>query len=290
MKKVTLHTHSIYSDGVKTPEEVVQLAIDAGIELISLTDHNTMDGYPRFIEACEKHDLKYIKGVEIDCIQAEIGFHQELLAYFPNGGEECLDNILIHKQLSRRERVIRALGILKTHFNINLHISELEEMEIEEKGFFSFLSNRLVYRYMTTKNELLPSYLEMQELDIWKKAWKRTYNDTKYPLYELIETISKGGGFTSLAHFGFHFGANTELMRQKSDEYIEHLRYMKSIGLWGIELHPYRYKPQRDEINEIIKEWAAVSNLNHTVGSDYHGTNMSPHKIYEYLNYDFMGF
>ena len=94
MKKANLHTHSIYSDGTATPEEVVRLAKEAGVELLSLTDHNTFEGYPRFEKACREHGVKFVKGVEIDCVQPEIGFHQELLCYFPDGGDECLDEVL----------------------------------------------------------------------------------------------------------------------------------------------------------------------------------------------------
>ena len=42
--KVDLHNHSYYSDGALSPCEVVRLAIGAGCDLFSLTDHNTTNG------------------------------------------------------------------------------------------------------------------------------------------------------------------------------------------------------------------------------------------------------
>ncbi len=290
MKLVNLHTHSIYSDGSETPERVVQLAADAGVELLVLTDHNTFDGYVRFEKACEELGVTYIKGVEIDCVQPEIGFHQELLAYFPNGGEECLTEILKYKQLARRDRVARAIERASAHFGLELKLEELEEMALSEKGFVGMISNKLMYRYIRTKSSNLPDYATIQQSAIWKTLWTREGSDARYTLYELIELISKAGGYTSLAHFGFHFGANPELMREKTCEYIGHLRHMKSLGLWGIELHPYRYYPQADEINIIIEGWAKEVGLHHTTGSDFHGGETSVHRLFEWFKYEFEGF
>lgn len=290
MKKINLHTHSIYSDGDETPEKVVELAAKAGVELLVLTDHNTFDGYPRFEKACEKLGVNYIKGVEIDCIQPEIGFHQELLAYFPDGGEECLTEVLMHKQSARRDRVSRALERAATHFNLELKLSELEAMAVDQKGFVGMISNKLMYAYILTKQPNLPDYGTIQRDPVWKTFWKREGADTVYTLYELIELINKAGGYTSLAHFGFHFDANPELMRMKTTEYLGHLRYMKSIGLWGIELHPYRFYPQATEINTIVKGWAKEVGLNITTGSDFHGGNISTHKFFEWFVYEFEGF
>ena len=42
--KVNLHTHSVKSDGVFTPEEVVKIQRDDGIEAMSLTDHDNVSG------------------------------------------------------------------------------------------------------------------------------------------------------------------------------------------------------------------------------------------------------
>lgn len=290
MKKVNLHTHSIYSDGNETPERIAQLAALSGVELLSLTDHNTFRGYPRFKKACAEYGVNYIKGVEIDCVQPEINFHQELLAYFPNGGDRCLTDILKHKQSARKDRVLRALNRASSHFSLELKLSELEAMAIAEKGFIGMISNKLTYSYILTKQPNLPDYATIQQDPIWKTFWLREQTDTAYTLYELIELISKAGGYTSLAHFGFHFGANAELMRAKTPEYLDHLRHMKSLGLWGIELHPYRYYPQASEINAIIKSWAKEVGLNHTTGSDFHGGALSEHKTFEWFEHDFNGF
>lgn len=289
--KANLHTHSIYSDGSDSPEQIVKLAKEAGVELLSLTDHNSLAGYPRFEKICRELGMNYVKGVEIDCIQPEIGFHQELLAYFPNGGEECITEVLERKQKARQERVERALKRAGEQFQIeNLSLKELEDMAIAEKGFVGMLSNKLMYQYLQTKNMELPSYDEVQKQAYWKYIWKREGADNADKLWDLIKQISENGGYPVLAHFGFHCEADPVKMREHNDEYVEQLCYMKSLGLWGIELHPYRYYPQKDEINTIVQDWALKVDLNLTTGSDYHGGKVSAHKIFEWYGIEFNGF
>ncbi|MCQ2070869.1 MAG: PHP domain-containing protein, partial [archaeon] len=43
--------HSVYSDGTFTPEEIVLEAVKRKLDIIALTDHNTFDGIPEFLEA-----------------------------------------------------------------------------------------------------------------------------------------------------------------------------------------------------------------------------------------------
>lgn len=65
MKTCDLHTHSTFSDGTLTPEELVDLAIEIGLDAIALTDHNTVGGLVRFSEHAEKRGLKAINGIEL---------------------------------------------------------------------------------------------------------------------------------------------------------------------------------------------------------------------------------
>ena len=65
--KVNLHTHSVKSDGVFTPEEVVKIQRDDGIESMSLTDHDNVSGIDEAIRAGEKYGLKVLTGIELSC-------------------------------------------------------------------------------------------------------------------------------------------------------------------------------------------------------------------------------
>ena len=65
MKRADLHVHSLYSDGKYTPDEVCRRAKEAGVEVISITDHDTMNGLKEKREAAKKYGLESIDGWEI---------------------------------------------------------------------------------------------------------------------------------------------------------------------------------------------------------------------------------
>ena len=62
---VDLHVHSVFSDGLKTPDELCAMAFKAGVRTIALCDHDTVNGLPAMREAAGKHGLALIPGVEI---------------------------------------------------------------------------------------------------------------------------------------------------------------------------------------------------------------------------------
>ncbi len=60
-----LHSHSIASDGVLTPTELVARASKCGVDVLALTDHDGLSGVPEALLAAKNHDLKVVSGVEI---------------------------------------------------------------------------------------------------------------------------------------------------------------------------------------------------------------------------------
>ena len=62
---VDLHTHSTASDGSISPSELVDRAIDNGVDILALTDHDTVDGVVEGLETAEGTGLTFIPGVEI---------------------------------------------------------------------------------------------------------------------------------------------------------------------------------------------------------------------------------
>ena len=59
-----LHTHSTASDGQYTPTQLVGLAKDKGLQLLALTDHDTLDGLEEAVQAGEALGLRVLRGVE----------------------------------------------------------------------------------------------------------------------------------------------------------------------------------------------------------------------------------
>ena len=60
-----LHTHSTASDGQYTPSELVQLAKNCGIDVLALTDHDTLDGLEEAVQSGKRLGLRVVPGVEL---------------------------------------------------------------------------------------------------------------------------------------------------------------------------------------------------------------------------------
>ena len=80
MKTCDLHTHSIYSDGTLTPEELINLAVEEGLSAVALTDHDSIDGLPEFLKAAEGKEITAVPGVEFSVDYSGKELH--LLALF----------------------------------------------------------------------------------------------------------------------------------------------------------------------------------------------------------------
>ena len=69
--KLDLHTHSTASDGQYSPAEMVQKAKNAGLELYTLTDHDTVSGQKEAIAKAKELGVHYIPGIEISTQEGE---------------------------------------------------------------------------------------------------------------------------------------------------------------------------------------------------------------------------
>ncbi len=70
-----LQSHSLWSDGELSPREVVASAAAAGVELLALTDHDSVDGIAEALEAAGQHGLRVVPGAEISALD---GPHEDL--------------------------------------------------------------------------------------------------------------------------------------------------------------------------------------------------------------------
>ena len=75
MSRVDLHTHSHCSDGLLSPGALVALAAQRGVELLALTDHDTVAGCELARTACAAHAIRFVSGVELSCEWREREIH-----------------------------------------------------------------------------------------------------------------------------------------------------------------------------------------------------------------------
>jgi len=69
-----LHTHSVFSDGTATPEQIILQAKEQGLS-VALADHNTVAGVPSFLEAAKRHGVTAVAGIELTTAYNGVELH-----------------------------------------------------------------------------------------------------------------------------------------------------------------------------------------------------------------------
>lgn len=70
-----LHSHSTCSDGLLSPVELVERAVQRGVDVLALTDHDEIKGLPAAQEAATQRSLRLVNGVEISVVWEEVTLH-----------------------------------------------------------------------------------------------------------------------------------------------------------------------------------------------------------------------
>ncbi|MFC2020536.1 PHP domain-containing protein [Chloroflexota bacterium] len=251
MLKVDLHLHSSVSDGRFSPAEVVRKSAGAGLNLISLTDHDNVDGIAPALEAARNFPgLKVIPGVEISTFAPDGEVH--MLGYFIDYTHRELLAALENMRDSRRKR---AQGMVTKLGNLGLTIEWQRVQEIAGTGSIGrpHIAQALLEKgYITTiKNAFTkyigwggPAYIEREKVS---------------PV-EAMELILRAKGLPVLAH---------PLTVNDPQALIMEL---KANGLAGIEAYYGEFTPE--EIKGLVS-LANKHGLMVTGGSDYHGLDGS---------------
>lgn len=107
-----LQSHSTYSDGALPPAHVVALAAAAGVELLALSDHDTVDGIDEALDAARQHGIALVPAVEIS---APDGAHPDIhvLGYGIDHHDPALLETLAAYRADRDSRAERMIAQLR---------------------------------------------------------------------------------------------------------------------------------------------------------------------------------
>ena len=258
--KVDYHIHSYYSDGTMSPVELVRKYHDEEYAIISITDHDGIDGVKEALTAGEALRIQVITGVEFS---TEYEGHEiHLLGYRFDPDNVALKDKLTELKAERRARNIRLVAKL-SEMGYDISMEELEKSA--PKGY---VGKPVIARLMVEKG-YIPTVsaafkpgriLESEEI----KAIKRK----KMNIIDAIELINGAGGMAVIAHPG----KIKSLGEKGTVEYREALdgliKDLKKAGLKGIEcFHPAHSEEEKMNFVNL----AAKYHLHITEGSDYHG-------------------
>lgn len=260
---VDFHMHSIYSDGVKSPEELLRHALDCNLSMMALTDHDEIDGIKALRTAQQDLDpnktIKIINGCEFSADYKDKSIH--ILGYcFDENNKELNDFITFFKG-KREERVDEMIRRCNSE---GYHITkeELIKQFPDTKAYGRPHIGQLLIDggYAKDINDVFK--------DILRKDSPCYVPKVKIEVPYIIDIIHKAGGLAVMAH--------PKLVT--SDEYVVE---MLAYDFDGMEV--YHTKHNDDDVKRY-KVLAKEHNLFITGGSDYHGIpGKAPDQFGDYL-------
>ena len=250
-----LHTHSTASDGQYTPSELVKLAKDRGIEIMSLTDHDTIDGINEAQRTGNELGIQVIRGVELSAEEYH-NFH--ILGYGFRDGDTELSRLCEKLRAGRDDRKYKIIDFLREK-GVDIDLSEVEALAGGEVIARPHFAQALVkHGYVSTNREAFDRYLDTEE---FRAKVKRFKADSR----TCVDVIESAGGKVSLAH--------PYQMGLPDDELESLVARLKDRGLDAIECYYPKYTPQQQAFYLHLTE---KYRLRQTGGSDFHGEKVKP--------------
>jgi 3',5'-nucleoside bisphosphate phosphatase len=242
--KIDLHMHTTCSDGAYTPAELVRKAYEAGLSVISLTDHDSVNGYQEAAAYGKELGIEVIPGLEISTDVDDKEIH--LLAYFIEPENDELKKYL---SFFREERLQRAKRIVLKLRNLGLSITLDNVLDHAKNSSIG----RPHIAYTMVDLGIIGNYFEAFDKYIGDNgpAFERKIHVSPQSALKLI---NDAGGLSFIAHPGY------------MKEYL--LTNLIKAGIDGIEVvHPSHNDNQITFYRGIVNQYCLLE----CGGSDFHG-------------------
>lgn len=255
---IDLHTHSTFSDGTYTPEEIVKEAVSKNLSTVALTDHDCVFGLEDFIKAGKKYGIETIKGIELasyfqsEFIDKKVEIHIVGL-FIDNKNKALLDKTqtILDQRIDRNKKMVAHL----TELGFPMTYDELVAVAGHDHCSRTHYALLMVQKgYVKDKAEAFEKYFA---------AGMPAYVPRILPTpSECVRLIKDAGGIPILAH---------PTLYRLTDEQIELMvRDLKECGIEGIETMYSTYTPEQQKyILSLAEKYSLVK----SGGSDFHGLN-----------------
>ena len=240
-----LHVHTTYSDGALSPYELIRKAKGAGLEIISITDHDSVGAIDEAIAIGKEFGLEVIPGMELSANIDQLEFH--ILGYFMDyHSKSLLETLAVfrEKRLRRAERIVGKLNRMNIPLSIESVLSNAAGNVIGRPHIASALVNE---GHAQSYHQAFSKFL-----GDGRPAYERK---EEFSPEETVRLIADAGGLSFLAHPG----------RSLNDVLLTRLI---GSGLDGIEvIHPSHPPELVSYYRGIVNEYCLME----CGGSDFHG-------------------
>lgn len=256
---IDLHTHTTCSDGTDSPTELMKKACEVGIDVIGLTDHDTVSGWEEASIAARANSIRLVRGIEITATCHGVRVH--ILGYLFNSEDNKVQDHIRSVRESREGRARAITERLAADFPVTFedvmrqaapgatlgrpHIADA----LVEKGILANRSEAFEQLLATSS----PYYVEQYAPDA----------------RAVVEFIHAAGGKTVWAH--------PKAMKRGTVAPDRAYRELAEAGLFGIEVD-HRDNPA--DTRQFLTDIVNVYGLARFGSSDYHGRG-KPNKLGE---------
>lgn len=258
-----MHT-TISNDGTYSPETIIQMCHEAGLEIVAIADHNSTKAYRIAKPFADKYGMNLIPAVELDCHIDGINLHVLGYGIDPNHPVfDAYEEEILSQERNSSQFVVDKIRELGIHLDdealnrVQIHGvitgEMIAEVALEDSRN---VENKLLYPYREggsrSQNPLVNFYWD------YCAQGKIAYYPIKFrTIDEIIEMIKDAGGFAVLAHPGNNIKTNVDVFNKIIEK-----------GVIGVEVYSSYHSP------EVIEHYHALA-LEHdlimTLGSDFHG-------------------
>jgi predicted metal-dependent phosphoesterase TrpH len=251
---IDLHTHTLRSDGLLTPSQLLEAAAAAGVKLLAITDHDTLAGVRELRRGALPAGLELLPGIEINTVAENRGDVMEgevhVLGLGVDPDDDALEAALALQRDARRLRFEKMVQKLRDQdVPIDGALDSLPATTDEDALGRPRLARALIKcGYATSVEDAFrqhlskgrPAYVPRQGLG---------------PA-DAIRAIRAAGGMASLAHYA------------EAPDHLDWVRSLIDMGLNGLEVY---YRAYDQATVSTLSTIAAELGLVMTGGTDYHG-------------------
>ncbi|MFN3234450.1 MAG: PHP domain-containing protein [Gammaproteobacteria bacterium] len=248
MSNIDLHTHTDYSDGLLSPQALLERAQSRQISTLAITDHDSVYGVLDAMPIAKDYGITLIPGIEVSAQWEHISVHIVGLNIDPNNERlrKRLDNIIAERQ----ERALKMASklakknmpgfeaIVAKHPKVSFSRLHIAQWMVQE-GYVDSLK-KAFQQYLGTGRS---AYASM--------SWMS--------LQEAIDLIHQAGGVAVIAHprrYDIRFNRLSKLVAE-----------FKTLGGDGIEIATCT---QNDDDQRLLAGLARQYGLSASMGSDFH--------------------
>lgn len=273
-----LQSHSLYSDGALPPAEVVANAAAAGVELLALTDHDTVDGVDEALAAGVRHGVGIVPATEISTVH---GRYEDLhlLGY----GIDHRDALLAERlRAARADRGLRAERMAGKLRELGWEVDDALLTRLREAGKpigRPHLSQAVLEHPANADRLAAEGYDDVSSfLPAFLIPGKPAYLARTHPtIAEAIGWIHDAGGVAVWAHPFWDLDADAEV--------LEAIDLFRADGLDGVECFYVTHTPEQ---TRLLAERCEALGLLKTGSADYHGPD---HRLFSrFRAFDAHGF